>query len=139
MLEYKFQITELIIRLFAGILFFFQGYDKIFKIKMPNVINTFMGDAQEHNVPAPLVTSMAYFTSFTELIAGLFLTLGLFTDISLYFLGLDLILVCFAFSLINPIWDMKHVFPRFLLVILLLLLPESNNVFSLDSILNITK
>ena len=41
MTDYKFEITGLMIRIFAGILFLFQGYDKLFKIKMKGVIGSF--------------------------------------------------------------------------------------------------
>ncbi len=132
--EYNFQIAELFIRLFAGILFLFQGYDKIFNIKIANVINSFMNESERHHIIRPLVVAISYFTSITEFIGGLALILGLFTNFALYFLGIDLILVCFAFSLMNPIWDMKHVFPRFILIIILLLIPNEHNKLSLDYI-----
>jgi uncharacterized membrane protein YphA (DoxX/SURF4 family) len=41
MLTYKVQIAEFIIRVFTGILFLFQGYDKVFKVKISGVVNTF--------------------------------------------------------------------------------------------------
>jgi putative oxidoreductase len=134
MLDNKFQITELLIRLFTGVLFVFQGYDKIFKIKIPNVINSFMDESQRHHIARPLVVTISYLTSTIEFICGISLILGLFTNYSLYLLGIDLLLVCIAFSLLNPIWDMKHVFPRFILIIILLLIPNEHNKLSLDYI-----
>ncbi|MBL7913028.1 MAG: DoxX family protein [Bacteroidia bacterium] len=134
--DYKFQIAELLIRLFAGILFLFQGYDKLFKVKMKGVIFSFTPDSDRQNIPRGLVAIIAYYTSITEFAGGIFLILGLFTNFTLYALGLDLILVCFAFTYMQPMWDMKHVFPRFLLIVLLLLLPASYNKFSLDAFLN---
>ena len=41
MLQHKAEIAALIIRLFAGILFFFQGYDKVFRVKISYVIDNF--------------------------------------------------------------------------------------------------
>ena len=134
--EYKLYIAESFLRIFAGILFFFQGYDKLFKIKMPGVIDTFMGDAYRHHVSRPFVAIIAYYTSIVELVGGALLVFGLFTNYALYALGLDLVLVCFAFSFIEPMWDMKHVFPRFMLVILLLILPMENHKLSLDFLIN---
>ncbi len=137
MIEYKLYVAESLIRIFAGILFFFQGYDKLFKIKIPSVIDTFMGDAYKHHISRPLVILVAYYTTLTELIGGLLLVFGFFTNYALYALGLDLILVCFAFSIIEPMWDMKHVFPRFILIVLLLILPLENNKLSLDYLINL--
>ena len=137
MSEYKLYVAESLIRIFAGILFFFQGYDKLFKIKMPGVIDTFMGDAYKHHVSRPLVSLVAYYTTLAELVGGLILIFGIFTNYALYALGLDLILVCFAFSFIEPMWDMKHVFPRFILIILLLILPLENDKLSLDYLINL--
>ena len=135
--EYKLYIAESMLRIFAGILFFFQGYDKLFKIKMPGVIDTFMRDAERNNIKRPLVSIVAYYTSTVEFLGGIFLIFGMLTNYTLYPLGVDLILVCFAFSMVEPMWDMKHVFPRFILVILLLLLPLENDKLSVDYLIKL--
>ncbi len=139
MTEYKLYIAETLVRVFAGILFFFQGYDKLFKIKMPGVIDTFMADAYRRNISRSFVSLIAYYTSIVEFVGGILLVLGLLSNYALYALGIDLLLVCFAFSFIEPMWDMKHVFPRFLLIILLLLLPLEQNILSLDYLINYLK
>lgn len=139
MTEYKLYIAETMVRVFAGILFFFQGYDKLFKIKMPGVIDTFMADASRRNISRPFVSLVAYYTSIVEFVGGILLMLGLLNNYVLYALGIDLLLVCFAFSFIEPMWDMKHVFPRFLLIIFLLLLPLEQNILSLDYLINYLK
>ncbi len=137
MADYKFEITGLMIRIFAGILFLFQGYDKLFKIKMKGVIGSFTMDTDRQNIPRSAVSLVAYYSSIVEFVGGMLLIFGLFTNYTLYALGLDLVLVCFAFTYMEPLWDMKHVFPRFLLVVLLLLLPNDYNKFSLDHLLNL--
>ena len=139
MTEYKLYIAETMVRVFAGILFFFQGYDKLFKIKMPGVIDTFMADASRRNISRPFVSLVAYYTSIVEFVGGILLMFGLLNNYVLYALGIDLLLVCFAFSFIEPMWDMKHVFPRFLLIIFLLLLPLEQNILSLDYLINYLK
>jgi uncharacterized membrane protein YphA (DoxX/SURF4 family) len=136
MLEYKVQIAECIIRLFTGILFFFQGYDKIFKVKISGVVNNFLEQAEHIHIHKPLVTIISYFTSYIELIGGFLLIIGLFTNYALIALGFDLVLVCFAFSIIRPMWDMQYVFPRLLLVIILLLFPSEYVKIGLDYFLN---
>ncbi|MBL7930551.1 MAG: DoxX family membrane protein [Bacteroidia bacterium] len=128
----NFQIAELLVRVFAGILFLYQGYDKLFRIKMPGVIAAFSADAESNHVPRPIVNIVAYYTSIVEFLGGLLLVFGLFTSYALYALGIDLILVCLAFSYMTPIWDMKHVFPRLILVVTLLVFPEESHYYRLD-------
>ena len=132
MLEYKLQIAETIIRVFAGILFLFQGYDKIFNVKISGVVTTFLEEAEHHHIHKPWVTVVAYYTSFVEFLGGLLLILGLYTNCTLILLGIDLIMVALAFSVMNAIWDLRHVFPRLMLVITLLILPNEWNKISLD-------
>jgi len=135
-MQHKLEIVQGVIRVFAGILFFFQGYDKLFKVKISGVINTFLEEAENHHIYRPLVTLMAWYTSIIELLCGFALLIGFFTDYSLVLLSVDLILAAFAFSFLQPMWDMKHLFPRFILVIALLLLPEEWNKFSIDFLIN---
>ncbi|HWY09824.1 MAG TPA: hypothetical protein VN026_00795 [Bacteroidia bacterium] len=54
------------------------------------------------------------------------------SNYTLYALGLDLVLVGFAFSVSEPMWDMKYVFPRLILVFLLLIMPLKNDKISLN-------
>jgi putative oxidoreductase len=135
--EYKLQIAELLLRSFTGILFLFQGYDKLFRIKMPGVVETFSADAERYHIPRLLLNSIAYYTSIAEFIGGLMLLAGFFTTYALYAIGLDLLLVSFAFTYMEPMWDMKHVFPRFVLIMALLVIPKEYQLFSLDHVLNL--
>lgn len=135
--DYKLQVAELLVRALAGILFLFQGYDKLFRIKMPGVIETFTADVERSHIPHALLSLVAYFTSIVEFAAGIMLLLGFCTTFALYALGLDLLLVSLAFTFMKPMWDMKHVFPRFALIIVLLLMPDGYEVFSLDYLLHI--
>jgi putative oxidoreductase len=130
--DYKLQIAELLVRAFAGILFLFQGYDKLFRIKMPGVIDVFTADADRYHIPHPILNVVAYYTSIVEFIGGFLLLVGFFTPYALYALGFDLILVAFAFSYMTPMWDMKHMFPRLVLVATLLLMPDNYHLFSFD-------
>ena len=134
--EYKYYIAVTLLRVFTGILFFFQGYDKLFKIKMAGVIDAFMSDAYKHHISRPLVRILAWSTSIVEFTGGFFLFFGILTNYTLYALGFDLVLISFAFSVINPMWDMKHVFPRFILVFLLLILPLDHDKLSVDFFIN---
>ena len=132
MLEYKLQIAEAILRVFTGVLFLFQGADKLFNVKISGVINTFLAEAERHHIHRPWVTIVAYYTSIVEFLGGILLILGLFTNYSLILLGIDMVMVAFAFSLMNAVWDMRHVFPRIVLLTTLLLMPNDWSKLSLD-------
>ena len=137
MLPYKLEIAECIIRLFTGILFLFQGYDKVFKIKIGAVVDTFLEEAEHIHIHRPLVTVFTYCTSLIELICGALLIIGLFTNYALVALGFDLVLICFAFSIVRPMWDMQYVFPRLVLITFLLYLPNEHTKIGLDYLLTI--
>jgi putative oxidoreductase len=119
-----------------GILFLFQGYDKVFRVKMPGVIETFRLELGKINMPNWILVITAYYTSYAEFICGPLLIIGLFTKYSLYVLGIDLILVVGAFSLIKPMWDMQLLFPRLMLISMLLYFPEEWDLLSADHILH---
>jgi putative oxidoreductase len=135
-MENKYYILELIVRVFTGVIFLFQGYDKLFKVKIQGVIDAFYLEAQKNSVPPGLVKIMAVYTSFVEFLGGLMLILGLYQNAALTLLGIDLVLVAVAFSVMNPVWDMKHVYPRFVLVSALLMFPSTWNYFSLDNLIS---
>jgi putative oxidoreductase len=84
------------------------------------------------NFIRPLVTA----SSFIEMICGAFLAFGIFREITLYLLAVDMLLVAFMFGLLKPLWDMSHYFPRFVLLVLLLLLPPEWDKFHLGFLFN---
>lgn len=128
----KYQIAEALLRVFCGVIFLYQGYDKLFKVKIKGVTEAFQINAQKNNVPPFLLTAAAIFTSVVEFFGGLLLILGLFKTTALTLLGIDIIVVGIAFSMLEPVWDMRHVFPRLVMVVVLLILPKEWEVLSLD-------
>jgi putative oxidoreductase len=134
---YNEAIAVFIARVILGILFFAQGYDKIFKVKLSGVIATFRQPMESRNVPDGLLSIAAYYTSYAELIGGLLLIIGLAKTFVLAALGLDLILVAAAFSILKPMWDMQHFFPRLLLLIFILVSPAGWDVMSADHLLKL--
>lgn len=130
-------VLSFLLRVVLGILFFFQGYDKVFKVKIRGVGNYFQQELGSIKVPVFFIHFSAWFTSLAELICGALLILGLFKTYALYILGVDLILVAGAFSLIKPLWDMQHFFPRLILLSVLLCLPAKWDLLSTDYLLYI--
>ena len=129
-------VLTFILRVILGILFFFQGYDKVFKLGISGVRSFFREEMRGKNIPDGLLGFSAYLTSYIELIGGALLIVGLFKTWALYLLGLDLIIVCGAFSLLKPMWDMQLLFPRLLLLAMLLYLPCEWDLISLDQLLS---
>ncbi len=133
--QYQYEVAALIARLFLGCLFFFQGYDAVFNIKVKNVISTFETDFTKKGVPRFLIVTASWFTSWSELIGGALLIVGLFQYASLYILGLNLIIAAMGFGIVTPVWDTRYAFPRLALILLLLLIPNSWNTFSIDHLI----
>lgn len=128
-----------LLRVILGVLFFFQGYDKVFKMRVAGVTQFFVAQSESAHVPKFFLRVLAWFTSFAELVGGLLLIAGLFTNYALYLLGIDLLLVVTAFSFLKPMWDMQLLFPRLVLLSILLYLPADWNVFSADHLMQLLK
>ncbi|MFL5762737.1 MAG: DoxX family protein [Bacteroidia bacterium] len=133
--QYNEAIAALIVRVILGLLFLFQGYDAIFRVKVHNIIETYGGAFASKGIPAFLTTAGTWFTSLTELIGGSMLVLGLCEPVALCLLGANLLVASIAFSAATPMWDMKHVFPRLAMLVFLLLAPVHWNILSIDHIL----
>ena len=123
------------VRIILGVLFFFQAYDKIFKIKLENVVAEISNGDKSKHVPLGLTKLSVYTSSYLELFGGLFLILGFLTLPVLYLLGIHLVIVSMAFSYLDPVWDTRLVFSRLILLLLLVVAPISLNSISLDFLL----
>lgn len=134
--EYKTEIAALFIRLVLGFLFFFQGYEKIFRIGIKQTEDAVAGAMLRTSLPPSLVRAVALISSITELSCGILLIAGWMIYPSLILLSVNLLLVVFAMSLRESLWDMRFVWPRIVLVAALFLLPENSHLISLDHILN---
>ena len=122
------------IRCVAGILFFFQGYDKVFRIKTEGVLNTFSDALAKRHISKTSVRMFIAISSFIELVGGLLLAVGLFREPVIYLLTANMIGVALGFSILKPVWDMAHYFPRFVLLSALMFIPEKWDKFCLDSL-----
>ena len=132
--QHHYIIAAFVARVFLGCLFLFQGYDAIFKVKIQNVIGVFENDFAEKGIPRFLTVCASWFTTYTELICGFLLIIGLFEYAALYLLGANLIIAAIGFGINTPMWDTRHVFHRLILILFLLVLPQSWNTLSLDHI-----
>lgn len=135
--DFQQEAAAFIPRVFLGILFLFQGYDALFRLGIPAVVETFEFPLMNKGVPRFILIFGSWYTSLAKFIGGILLILGLFTPFALYILGLDLIFVALTFGIMRPLWDMQFVFPRLVLLIYLLLIPDEWNTFSLDALIRL--
>ena len=120
------------IRTLLGIILLMQGYGKVFTYSVPKVYELYFKDFETTFLPTWIIWATAYFTSYVELIGGLLLIIGLFRKYALYLIAVDLLVVSFGHGLMEPIWDLSHVMPRSLLLIMLLLAPQDWDQLNLD-------
>jgi uncharacterized membrane protein YphA (DoxX/SURF4 family) len=130
------QVAVLTIRLILGFIFFFQGFGKVFKFGLDNVYKNFFQSSYSELLPDFLLLFSAYYTSLIELIGGFLLIIGFKRDLTLYFLASVLVIVTFGHGLKEPIWDLSHVMFRTILLVSLLLLPKSYDLFSIDGFIS---
>lgn len=129
-------IGVFILRSILALIFLMQGYGKVFMFEVKNVYqNFFLKQFESAFLPDWLLFGTAYYTSYVELFGGLFLLLGLFKNQTLYALGSVLIIVTFGHGLIEPIWDLHHVFVRSVFLVALLLLPQEWDKWCIDYII----
>ncbi len=120
-----------LIRIILGLLFLFQGYDTVFNIGIKKAIDTYKSGFQQR-IPHGLISIAAFFTAYSELIGGTLLILGLFQYAALYLLAINLLIASVGFGMLTPLWDMRNVWPRLILLLILLYVPVSWSAWSLD-------
>ncbi|MGV3632231.1 MAG: DoxX family membrane protein [Bacteroidota bacterium] len=130
--QYHETAAVFIARVFLGCLFFFQGFDAVFQVKLKNVVETYRAAFASKGIPLSLLILASWFTCYTELIGGLLLILGLFKYAALYLLGLNLIVASVGFGIHTAMWDTRHVVPRLLLLLFLLVVPQDWDAWSID-------
>ena len=69
-------VLSFVLRVILAVLFFFQGYDKVFNVKIKGVVSFFKEESRNKPMPSFLMVPSAYLTSYIELIAGGLLILG---------------------------------------------------------------
>jgi uncharacterized membrane protein YphA (DoxX/SURF4 family) len=122
-------------RALLGVIFFMQGLGKIFTFTVAIVYAKFFKDFEATFLPKWLIWATAYYTSYIELIGGLLLIVGLFRKYTLYLLAIDLLVVAFGHGLLEPIWDLGHVMPRAILLLVLFLSPQEWDRWNIDGML----
>ena len=126
------EIVSLLVRLVAGSLFFFQGYDKLFHVKVENVLSAFSNSKIPGFLPRTLLRILVLSSSYIEMVGGFLLMIGLFKFAILSLISIDLVFVSIVFSYYTTMWDMQFYFPRFVFICILWVIPKANDIYSLD-------
>lgn len=121
-----------LLRWLLGLIFFWQGFGKVFSWKLDGVYENFFKSFDATILPEWLLWTTAYFTSFTELICGILLLLGIWRKPAYLLLGFVLIIIAFGHGLESYIWDAKYVMQRAFLLIPLMLIPLEWDQWTLD-------
>jgi uncharacterized membrane protein YphA (DoxX/SURF4 family) len=125
------------VRFILGSLFLFQAYDKLFRIGMDSTFNSIYPSYSTHNFPKWFMKLSIWCSTYIELIGGAFLILGLFKPLTILFLGINMMMVTLGFSFLKGMWDMEHVFPRLILLLIISVMPFGWDTWSLDYLLSI--
>ena len=133
--EYHAHIAVLTARLLLGFLFFFQGYDAMFRVGVKNVVNAYSASFSAKGIPPWMTRAGSWYTAASELTGGLMLLLGLGHYIALLLLAINIVVASIAFGINRPMWDTKFVLPRLLLLLFLLMVPPSLHMLALDNLL----
>lgn len=129
------EMAALMLRAGTGILFLFQGYDKVFKVGVKGVVETVGPAYRSKGFPAGLVWLISLLTSWVELLCGALLLVGLFTLPAAAALGLNLLVVMAGLSILDPVQDLRLIFPRMLLLVMYLLFAAGVDIISVDRLL----
>jgi putative oxidoreductase len=129
---YRHELAALLGRATLGILFFFQGFDKVFGLGLRRTEEGVEEALHLPWMPSFAVRAITVLSSLAELAGGVFLILGWHTDRALAVLAADLLVVTLGMSLRQPLWDMRFVWPRLALLVFLMCLPPGWDYYSLD-------
>ena len=121
-----------LLRTLLGLIFLMQGWGKVFSFGIDGVYKSAFAAMETTWIPVFLLKFTAYFTSYAELIGGLFLVLGLFRKWTYLAFGVVLLLVSYGHGLTSPIWDLQNVFFRAALLVPLMLLPIEWDKWAVD-------
>ena len=126
----------LIARLILGLIFFMAGVYKVFDLTPAGHVRKWFLPYQDTFLPTWSLWLAGSVIPFVELIGGGLLLLGWRSREALLALGAVLVVVTFGHLLKEPLYPFhEHVIPRLALLIFLLVMPESEDLFSIDRLL----
>jgi uncharacterized membrane protein YphA (DoxX/SURF4 family) len=123
-------------RLVLGLIFFMAGAWKVFQLGPLEHARKYFLPFADTFLPVWSLWSVGVVIPFVELIAGALVIIGLRTREALIALGFVLAIVTFGHLLKEPLYEFHtHVIPRLALLLFVLMLPRSDDRFSIDYLL----
>lgn len=125
-------------RVILGLIFLIAGWYKVFDLGAANhAQQLFVDPFAEHWIPEWLLWVTGYTIPFFELVAGLFLVIGLRIKTAAIAVGFILILVTYGHLLQQPLFDITtHIFPRTILLLIILYLYPKHDILSVDYLIS---
>lgn len=123
-------------RLVLGLIFFMAGAWKVFRLGPLEHARKYFLPYADTFLPVWSLWAVGVLVPLVELVAGALVILGWRTREALVSLGFVLAVVTFGHLLKEPLYEFHtHVVPRLALLLFVLLLPRSDDRFSLDYLL----
>jgi uncharacterized membrane protein YphA (DoxX/SURF4 family) len=124
----------LIARLILGLIFFMAGVWKVFQLgPLEHARRYFVGPYAQSFLPRWSLWATGVSIPFVELAAGAMLLVGWRVRPALLGLGGVLVIVTFGHLLAEPLYEFHtHVVPRTALLLFVLVMPRSDDRFSID-------
>jgi len=123
-------------RAVLGLIFFMAGVWKVFELGPAGHVRRYFLPFQATFLPVWSLWIVGATIPFVELLAGAMVLAGLRTRYALVALGVVLVTATFGHLLAQPLYAFhEHVFPRLVLLIVLLLTPAEYDRFSIDNLL----
>src|SRR5213076_525640 len=120
-------------RLALGLIFFMAGFWKVFQLGPLQHARKYFLPFADTFLPVWSLWAVGVAIPFVELIAGALVILGLRVREALIALGFVLAIVTFGHLLKEPLYEFHtHVIPRLALLLFVLILPRSDDRFSVD-------
>lgn len=125
-------MATLLVRVVLGVLFFVQGYDKIFRLGINATAEAALTPVTYRIFGKNILKAAILISSWIELVAGALLILGFQRDAALILLAADMLVAGIVFTLIKPMWDMQFYFPRMAMLVFLMLIPPGWDIWNMD-------
>jgi uncharacterized membrane protein YphA (DoxX/SURF4 family) len=123
-------------RLVLGLIFFMAGVWKVFQLGPLNHARKWFLPYADTFLPVWSLWATGVTIPFVEMIAGGLVIIGLRTRDALLALGFVLAIVTFGHLLSEPLYEFHtHVIPRLALLLFVLMVPRTDDRFSLDHLL----
>lgn len=124
-------------RLSLGIFVGMIGVQKVFVIGASNhAQNFFINGFKDHWIPEWLLLLLGYSIPYVELICGVLIFIGFWVRLNTVIIGFLLLIVAYGHMLQDAFYDpTSHWLPRFMLMIAVLLLYNSQDKWSLEHLI----